>query len=1021
MLKLAKRVSLFLALATLLAASLLFVPAWQAGSQSPSNAGLQTFDFSSLEAGWILLGGRLYRTADGGQTWSDVTPPLEGGAEIGDACFVGEDGWAVLIRPAGGRATFLLAVTADGGRRWSLRDLALFSLDEAWIQPASMHLFFLDAQTGWLVVRPATGVNFNVGSLFRTRDGGLSWERLAIPIGEPVFFETAELGWTTGGVRGDETFRSRDGGQTWEPVPPAAPDLPPALRSPRPALPVGGNIARLEMVTETVGWAAVSAGNCLSNGDKTQVECASSTSLRRTLDGGRTWQEVPLPFTPTGALETRTMFTAPAAPSRPDLAIQGTAVLTGQGFDMCEITNLSKLQMWWNSSPYTAVNLYIGGSSRGCSNANLSASFLAQLQRQGWKFIPTWVGPQAPCTAYRSKMPFDPSAAYLQGVAEANAALAVAEQLGLTDSSQSNTVVYYDLEPYDIDNAACLNAAKNFIVGWTERMEAKGNVAGVYGSYYSGMVTFAGHPTVVPDAVWLAHWTSPSYNSAATVWDVFRIPNALWPNHQRIRQYAGDHDETWGGLTLNIDSNVLDGVTAVRADGPINDDFDGALSVSAAPFADGRAIAAATAAPDDPALPCASGAGDQSLWYKFTPGVSGKALVSTAGSTYDTVLAVWTGARGSLVSQGCNDDFSGQQSAVQFDAQAGVTYYLEAASKTSVPAGDLFLSVHLPANDDFDAALVVLGKPFQHTMDTTGAGDSNDDPAVPACNLAPGQNSVWYSFTPATSGPVSIDTLTSNYDTYLAVWSGARGTLNQVACNDDVGGQQSQLEANLTGGETYYIEVGQYGGAITSSGLAKPGIAVAASGGSLKFHVTSFYDVPGNHQAWPWIERLVASGITAGCSANPKLYCPADPVTRAQMAVFLLRVIHNASYLPPPGESAFLDVPSEHWSSPWIAQLFLEGITAGCGAGKYCPESNLTRAQMAIFLLRAKYGADHIPPHASGTRFDDVPASHWAADWIEQLAAEGITAGCDVRNFCPENNVLRSEMAIFLVRTFNLP
>ena len=74
---------------------------------------------------------------------------------------------------------------------------------------------------------------------------------------------------------------------------------------------------------------------------------------------------------------------------------------------------------------------------------------------------------------------------------------------------------------------------------------------------------------------------------------------------------------------------------------------------------------------------------------------------------------------------------------------------------------------------------------------------------------------------------------------------------------------------------------------------------------------------------------------------------------------------------------------------------------------------------MAVFLLRAKYGSAYTPPAASGV-FSDVPADYWAAAWIEQLANEGITAGCGNGNYCPTQLVSRAEMAVFLVRTFNL-
>jgi hypothetical protein len=73
----------------------------------------------------------------------------------------------------------------------------------------------------------------------------------------------------------------------------------------------------------------------------------------------------------------------------------------------------------------------------------------------------------------------------------------------------------------------------------------------------------------------------------------------------------------------------------------------------------------------------------------------------------------------------------------------------------------------------------------------------------------------------------------------------------------------------------------------------------------------------------------------------------------------------------------------------------------------------------AVFLLRAKYGSGHSPAAPSGA-FGDVPPGHWAAAWIEQLAAEGITAGCGSGNYRPDAEVTRDQMAVFLVRTFGL-
>jgi hypothetical protein len=188
--------------------------------------------------------------------------------------------------------------------------------------------------------------------------------------------------------------------------------------------------------------------------------------------------------------------------------------------------------------------------------------------------------------------------------------------------------------------------------------------------------------------------------------------------------------------------------------------------------------------------------------------------------------------------------------------------------------------------------------------------------------------------------------------------------------------------------------------------------------------VSTFADVPFSYWAHDWIERLYNADITGGCSTNPLNYCPETTVTRAQMAVFLERGIHGATYNPPAVGSGtgFGDVPSTYWAAAWIKQLAADGITGGCAAGAYCPEGAVTRAQMAVFLLRSKHGASYTPPAVGGsTGFSDVPTAYWAAAWIKQLVAEGITSGCGVGTYCPESPVTRAQMAVFLVRTFNLP
>ncbi len=184
------------------------------------------------------------------------------------------------------------------------------------------------------------------------------------------------------------------------------------------------------------------------------------------------------------------------------------------------------------------------------------------------------------------------------------------------------------------------------------------------------------------------------------------------------------------------------------------------------------------------------------------------------------------------------------------------------------------------------------------------------------------------------------------------------------------------------------------------------------------FPLGRFADARPGSFAFTFIENLARSGVTGGCGGGN--YCPNNPVTRAQMAVFLERGMRGSSFSPPPATGTrFLDVPANAFAAAFIEQLAADGITGGCGGGNYCPNNLVTRAQMAVFLLRAANGAGFVPPPATGV-FADVPPGSFAANFIEQLAADGITGGCGGGNFCPGAPVTRAQMAVFLVRTFDI-
>jgi hypothetical protein len=185
--------------------------------------------------------------------------------------------------------------------------------------------------------------------------------------------------------------------------------------------------------------------------------------------------------------------------------------------------------------------------------------------------------------------------------------------------------------------------------------------------------------------------------------------------------------------------------------------------------------------------------------------------------------------------------------------------------------------------------------------------------------------------------------------------------------------------------------------------------------------VATFPDVPTTHPFFHYVETIYQLGITGGCAGGN--YCPTNPVTRAQMAVFLLKALEGSDYVPPACNVAtFTDVPCSNSFAPWIYELAARNITGGCGGTNYCPDSTVTRKQMAPFLLKTLNGSGYVPPACTPGLFGDVACPSTFANWIERIYALGITGGCQASPllYCPDSPNTRGQMAVFLVKTFNL-
>ncbi len=229
---------------------------------------------------------------------------------------------------------------------------------------------------------------------------------------------------------------------------------------------------------------------------------------------------------------------------------------TGLAFDTCTAPTLAQMTAW-NASPYRAIGIYIGGANRSCAQPQLTLSWVSSVTRMGWRLIPIYMGYQAPCTFRPNAVKITAASAASQGTLLASDAVAKARALGLLGGS----AIYADMEHYNASDATCRATVLLYLSSWTKELHRLGYVSGVYAHQDSG----ARHLAQVynstsyarPDAVWIARW---DLNSVLTGWPL--ISNRYWAVGQRAKQYRGDHNETYGGVTLNIDNDRFDAPVA---------------------------------------------------------------------------------------------------------------------------------------------------------------------------------------------------------------------------------------------------------------------------------------------------------------------------------------------------------------------------------------------------------------------------------------------------------------------------
>ncbi len=240
--------------------------------------------------------------------------------------------------------------------------------------------------------------------------------------------------------------------------------------------------------------------------------------------------------------------------------------LTGFAFDTCRTPDQATMDAWLRSSPFWAVGVYLGGDNRlDClapdETDNLTSGWVSTQASRGWRVLPLWVGPQAACTGYASRIDADPAnryaAARAQGRRAANQAVAAARSLGIGPHS----TLWYDLEDFDLQASDdCRRSALSALSAWTRRLHAVKYVSGVYSNVAAGVHALDYADTVSPkaytepDQIWFAWANGRASTAIPTKW----VRSSSWTPHERVHQYAHDVERSYGGVSLSIDQSFLD-------------------------------------------------------------------------------------------------------------------------------------------------------------------------------------------------------------------------------------------------------------------------------------------------------------------------------------------------------------------------------------------------------------------------------------------------------------------------------
>ncbi len=235
----------------------------------------------------------------------------------------------------------------------------------------------------------------------------------------------------------------------------------------------------------------------------------------------------------------------PSQAKHPSKKSAGQGIFTGKGFDACAAPSASAMTGWLSSS-YRAVGIYIGGANRACAQASLTSSWLTGIVAQGWHYFPIYPGLQSSCVQASGDATINTAQASQEGKSAADDAVTQATSLGIPPG----TPLIYDMEAY---GSSCDSQVTKFLSAWDSEVQARGYVSGVYESFTNvGALVAAAAAMTEPQVIYYADWDGADTTESSY------MPSSMWTNHQRLHQYQGSHTETYGGTSIDIDSDRLD-------------------------------------------------------------------------------------------------------------------------------------------------------------------------------------------------------------------------------------------------------------------------------------------------------------------------------------------------------------------------------------------------------------------------------------------------------------------------------